>query len=115
VHAQLIGALRSFHENPHLATVLQELRLRSRRDARTRKAFRTLHTEWNHAVAGTLRRAIAKRRVRQDVDATSGAVVITAFIMAIVLQLWVDPKACDFLAVSKELERWLACGSARSG
>jgi AcrR family transcriptional regulator len=113
LHAQLIGTLRGFHENPHLAAVLQELRLRSRRDAHTRKAFRTLHAEWNHVVAGTLRRAIAKRRVRRDVDATSGALIITAFIMGIVLQLWVDPKACDFLVVSAELERWLAYGSAR--
>ena len=110
LHAQLIGTFRSFHENPHLATVLQELRLRSRRDARTRKAFRTLHAEWNHAVAGILRRAMARRRVRPDVDATSGALIITSFIMGIVLQLWVDPKACDFLVVSRELERWIASG-----
>jgi hypothetical protein len=58
-------------------------------------------------------RAIAKRRVRGDVDATSGALIITAFIMGIVLQLWVDPQACDFRVVCRELQRWIACGSAR--
>jgi AcrR family transcriptional regulator len=43
LHARLMGTLRNFRENPELATVLQELRLRSRRDSATRKAFRTLH------------------------------------------------------------------------
>ena len=108
LYTQLISTFRSFRENPQLATVLQELRLRSRRDAHTRKAFRSMHAAWNSAVEAILTRAIANQQVRANVDATSGAMIVTAFIMGLVLQLWVNPKACDFRMVSRELESWLA-------
>jgi AcrR family transcriptional regulator len=107
LRALFIGAFGSFRENPQLATVLQELRLRSRRDASARKAFRDIHEDWNRAAKRILDRGIAEGEMRANLDAASGAMVITSFIMGVTLQLWVNPKACDFAAVSKELELWL--------
>jgi AcrR family transcriptional regulator len=106
--ARLAGTLRSFRENPELATVLQELRLRSRRDAAARKAFRTLHSEWNRSIAYILRRGIKGGEMRPDIDPDAGAFAITSFIMGLTLQLWVNPEACDVTLVLKELGRWLS-------
>jgi AcrR family transcriptional regulator len=107
LRALFAGAFASFRENPELATVLQELRLRSRRDAAARKAFRMIHEEWNRTVKAILMRGIEEGELRANLDPAAGAMVITSFIMGVTLQLWVNPNACDFAAVSKELERWL--------
>lgn len=107
LHARLVGTFRSFRENPELATVLQELRLRSRRDSATRKAFRTLHAEWNQSIAAILARGIEGGEMRPDIDPDAGALAITSFIMGLTLQLWVNPEACDANVVSKQLGHWL--------
>lgn len=108
LHARLVATFRSFRESPELATVLQELRLRSRRDAAARKAFRTLHSEWNQSIAGILRRGIESGEMRPDIDPVAGALAITSFIMGLTLQLWVNPEACDATVVSRQLIRWLS-------
>jgi AcrR family transcriptional regulator len=104
----LLGALRDFRRNRDLATVLQELRLRSRRDPNARRAFRALHAQWNQSVAGILRRAIDCGTMRPDVNPEVSAVAITSLIMGLSTQLWINPKACDVATVSKELDNWLA-------
>src|SRR5581483_5581272 len=90
LRALLSGAFASFRENPELATVLQELRLRSRRNPAARKAFRVIHEEWNETVKGILTRGIIAGEMRPKLDASAGAVVITSFIMGITMQLWVN-------------------------
>lgn len=108
LQAHLVGTFRSFRENPEFATVLQELRLRSRRNSAARKAFRALHSEWNRSVAGILKRGIEAGEMRPDIDADAGALAITSFIMGLIQQLWINPEACDAAAVSKQLGRWLS-------
>jgi AcrR family transcriptional regulator len=110
LRALFAGAFGNFRENPQLVTVLQELRLRSRRDASARKAFRVIHADWNRTVKEILMRGIAEGEMRPNLDAAAGAMVITSFIMGVTMQLWVNPKACDFAVISRELELWLTIG-----
>ena len=107
LRALFAGAFRSFRETPQLATVLQELRLRSRRDLSTRRAFRVVHGSWNRRVEEILTRGIANGELRADLDPRAAAMVVTSFMMGVTMQLWVNPKACSFTVVSKEIEGWL--------
>jgi AcrR family transcriptional regulator len=108
LHEQFAAAFRSFRDRPQLATVLQEMRLRCGRDATTRKAFSAMHAEWNQGIEEILRTGIAAGQIRPDLDPHCGAVALTSFIMGSTMQLWVNPKAFNGAAVSKEFERWLS-------
>jgi AcrR family transcriptional regulator len=106
--AHLDGAWRTFKSTPHLSTVLQELVLRGQRDPATRAAFRELYEGWNGVVEQVLLREIQAGTLRRDLDPRAGARVVTSFIMGAMVQLGVNPKAFDFLELSRKLERWLA-------
>ncbi|WP_437968104.1 TetR/AcrR family transcriptional regulator [Sorangium sp. So ce260] len=108
VRAHLENAWRSFQDNPHLATVLQELSLRARRDPAARAAFRAVHREWNLAVEHLVRQGVSGGQLRSDLDPRAAAAVVTSFIMGATIQLGVDTGAFDFHLVSDELDRWLA-------
>ncbi|HEU4539389.1 MAG TPA: TetR/AcrR family transcriptional regulator [Polyangiaceae bacterium] len=108
LRAHFEGAWRTFQATPHLSTVLQELVLRSRRDAATRAAFRALHNDWNAIVEDLLRAAVRAGELRADLDPRAGARAVTSFIMGAMVQLDVNPKAFDFGAVARQLEGWAA-------
>jgi AcrR family transcriptional regulator len=113
LHDHLVGAWRAFHATPHLATVLQELVVRSKRDTKTRSAFRALHTQWNAIVAGVIGAGVADGRLRADLDPTIAARVVTSFIMGAVVQLEVNPQAFEFERAAAALEQWLAAPRSR--
>jgi AcrR family transcriptional regulator len=106
LRGHLESAFRTFRSTPHLSTVLQELVSRARRDAATRGAFRALHLEWNAMVEEVLRAGVCAGALRADLDPQAGARVATSFIMGAMMQLDLNPKAFDFEAVARELERW---------
>jgi AcrR family transcriptional regulator len=108
MRSHLEGAWQSFQQNPHLATVLQELVTRGHRDASARAAFRTLHNFWNKVVEEVLSTGVEQGTLRGDLDPRLGARIITSFIIGAMVQLGVNAKAFDFAAVTKELERWAA-------
>jgi AcrR family transcriptional regulator len=103
-----IDAWRKFQRNPHLAIVGQELMLRARRDPEAAKALRRVHDYWNELVEGILRRGMADGQIRADLDPCSGARILTSFTSGAMTHLGVNPKAFDFLAVSKLFEQWLS-------
>lgn len=107
LRAHFEGAWRTFQATPHLSTVLQELVLRSRRDAATRAAFRSLHNDWNGIVEELLRAAVTAGELRADLDPRAGARAVTSFIMGAMVQLDVNSKAFDFGAVARQLEAWV--------
>ncbi|WP_438007598.1 TetR/AcrR family transcriptional regulator [Sorangium sp. So ce321] len=108
VRAHLESAWRSFQDNPHLATVLQELSLRAQRDPAARAAFRAAHKEWNLAVEHLVRQGARAGQLRSDLDPRAAALAITSFIIGAMTQLGVDAGAFDFHHVAGELDRWLA-------
>ncbi|KYF75708.1 hypothetical protein BE17_24445 [Sorangium cellulosum] len=112
VRAHLESAWRSFQDNPHLATVLQELSLRAQRDPAARAALRAVHEEWNLAVEHLVRQGARAGQLRSDLDPRAAAVAITSFIIGTTTQLGVDAGAFDFLHVAGELDRWLAPASS---
>jgi AcrR family transcriptional regulator len=101
------GAIRIFQTTPHLYTVLQELSLRSQRDAATRAALAHLHSGWNALVAGLIRLEMEQGNMRPDLDPQACARVITSFILGARVQLAVNPDAFDFGQLTGHLERWL--------
>jgi AcrR family transcriptional regulator len=104
----LESSWRTFKSTPHLSTVLQELVLRGQRDGATRAAFRALYDGWNGIVEEVLRRGIKEGTLRADLEPRAGARIVTSFIIGAMVQLGVDPKAFDFLELSRKLEGWLA-------
>ncbi|WP_437577748.1 TetR/AcrR family transcriptional regulator [Sorangium sp. So ce887] len=113
LRAHLESAWRSFQDNPHLATVLQELSLRARRDPAARMAFRAVHKEWNLAVEHLVRQGVRGGQLRSDLDPRAAAAVVTSFIIGAMIQLGVDAGAFDFQHVSEEVDRWLAPAPAK--
>ncbi len=107
LHDHLENAWAAFHATPHLATVLQELVARARRDPPTRAAFRALHTQWNAIVEMVLQKGIDEGRLRADLEPEITARVITSFVMGAVVQLEVNPRAFHFEEAAAALERWL--------
>lgn len=112
LQSHFADTLDSFRANPHLATVLQELALRARRDRATRAALRAIVDDWNAKVEDIIRREAAAGALRADVDPPAGAAIVTSFIMGATMQHGVSGKAFDFAGVAREFERWLA-GAAR--
>ncbi|WP_437677105.1 TetR/AcrR family transcriptional regulator [Sorangium sp. So ce131] len=108
VRAHIEGAWRSFQDNPHLTTVLQELSLRARRDPAARAAFREVHEGWNLAVEHLVRQGVRDGQLRSDLDPRTSAFVVTSFVIGAMTQLGVNAEAFDFHHVSAELDRWLA-------
>ncbi|HTN85569.1 MAG TPA: TetR/AcrR family transcriptional regulator [Sorangium sp.] len=108
VRAHLESAWRSFQDNPHLATVLQELSLRAQRDPAARAALSAVHEEWNLAVEHLVRQGARAGQLRSDLDPRAAALAITSFIIGAMTQLGVDAGAFDFHHVAGELDRWLA-------
>ncbi|WP_437590269.1 TetR/AcrR family transcriptional regulator [Sorangium sp. So ce1000] len=107
LRAHLESAWRSFQDNPHLSTVLQELSLRARRDPAAQAAFRAVHKEWNLAVEHLVRQGMRAGQLRSDLDPRAAARVVTSFLIGAMTQLGVDAGAFDFHLVSDELDRWL--------
>jgi AcrR family transcriptional regulator len=112
LRSHFADTLHSFRANPHLATVLQELVLRARRDRAARAALRNIIDDWNAKVEDLIRREAAGGALRTDVDPRAGAAIVTSFIMGATMQHGVSGKAFDFAGVTREFERWLA-GAAR--
>lgn len=107
LRAHFDAAFRTFRRNPDFATVLQELRVRARRDRLARDAFRAIQSQWNGIVDQILERAARDGEMRHALDPRAGAAVITSFIIGVTMQLSIDPKSYDVAAVTGELERWL--------
>ncbi|QSQ26023.1 TetR/AcrR family transcriptional regulator [Pyxidicoccus parkwayensis] len=110
--SHLESAWRSFQNDAHLSTVLQELVVRASRDAAARAAFKALHLSWNRIVEDLLRAEVEQGRLRADLDAQAGARIVTSFIMGAMMQLGVNPKAFDYATLAKELERWAGSSGA---
>jgi AcrR family transcriptional regulator len=108
LRSHLAGAWRSLRSNTHLATVLLELTLRAKRDAAARRALSSIQRYWNELVEDILRRGVAAKQLRRDLDPRAGAFIVTAFIMGATTQLGVNPRAFDFAVAAAEFERWLA-------
>lgn len=109
LHAHFMESWRIFHETPDLATVLDELSTRGRREAGTRAAFRGVYQRWNTAIEQLLRGLVASGRLRSDVDTAAGAIIVSSFIIGATVQLAVNEQAFDFANVAREVERWLGC------
>lgn len=98
-------AIATFEASPDLAIVLQELALRAQRDSATRDAFRPIFKLWNLQVEGLIEAELSAGRIRPDVEADEMALVVTSFIIGAMTQLGVNPRALDFRALSRQLER----------
>ena len=107
LHAHFAESWRVFHETPNLATVLDELSTRSKREPDTRAAFSRVYRRWNGAVLHVLRALIDAGRLREDADADAGAFIVTSFIIGATIQLGINEQAFDYTAVARELERWM--------
>lgn len=110
LRAHLDSAWRSFQATPHLSTVLQELALRGQRDPSMRAAFKALHAFWSGAVEDVLREGIRSGELRADIDVRAAARIVTSFVMGAMTQLSIHPRAFEFAAAARELERWLSAG-----
>jgi AcrR family transcriptional regulator len=113
LHAHFSESWRVFHETPNLATVLDELSTRSRREPDTRAAFCKVYRRWNSVVEQLLRGLIAGGRLRDDADAAAGAFVVTSFIIGASIQLGINDQAFDYTTVARELERWITRSPGR--
>jgi AcrR family transcriptional regulator len=113
LRSHLEEAWDSFHADPHLNTVLQELTVRAQRDSAARAAFRVVHRGWNAVVEGVLRQGIRDGRLRADLDPRAGAYAVTSFMMGAMLQLGVSSKAFDFAEVARQLEAWMSVPRSR--
>jgi AcrR family transcriptional regulator len=107
LRAHFDSAWRNFQATPELSIVLQELVLRGQRSAQTRAAFRALYEGWNQLVEGVVREQIEQGVLRADLDPRAAARIVTSFIIGATVQLGVNPKAFDFVAVARNLEEWL--------
>jgi AcrR family transcriptional regulator len=113
LRSHLEEAWDSFHADPHLNTVLQELTVRAHRDPAARAAFRVVHRDWNAVVEGVLEEGIRDGMLRADLDPRAGAYVVTSFMMGAMAQLGVGAKAFDFTEVARQLEAWLSAPRSR--
>jgi AcrR family transcriptional regulator len=111
LRGHLERAWATFQSTPHLAAVLQELVLRSQRDAATRAAFRALYEGWNGLVEAVLAEERLRGTLPAHLDARAGARVVTSFILGAVVQLGVNPRAFDFDVAARTLETWIAGGA----
>jgi AcrR family transcriptional regulator len=107
LNAHFAQSWRIFQETPDLATVLDELSTRSRREPSTRAAFRAVYQRWNGGVERLLRELIASGRLRADIDAAAGSFIVSSFIIGASIELGINDRAFDFITVARELARWM--------
>jgi len=69
-------------DEPQLGTVMNELALRSRRDAAVRTIVNEMFDTWHAAVRGLLRRAAREGKVRSDLSSDAVASTIIGTLMA---------------------------------
>jgi AcrR family transcriptional regulator len=98
-------AQATFQSNPELAIVLQELALRAQRDPATRAALRPIFKFWNHLVEEAITAEVRAGTIRRGEDAHELALLVTSFIMGAMTQHGVSPRALDFKALSRRLQR----------
>ena len=97
-------AQRTFRKNPELVIVLQELALRSQRDATTRAAFRPIFTFWNLQVESVLSAEASAGTMPANAPAAEWALIVTSFIMGAMTQRGVNAKAIDFEGLAARVE-----------
>ena len=107
IQAELVEMRDLWREKPQVFIVMNELTLRSLRDAGIHELLQWLEKGWHSYLEGILRQGIEQHLFRADLDPARAATGLILLLKGATLHALSNSESIDFEHIKAEVERWL--------